>query len=74
MTASRPAPARASGLSIDQILAIRSLGGTERPQWSPDGSQITFVSSIGGTPELRPPSTQPRGDDGSLPPPRDVAD
>jgi dipeptidyl aminopeptidase/acylaminoacyl peptidase len=40
------------GLSVDQLLAIRSLGGTERPQWSPDGSQITFVSSLGGAPEL----------------------
>ena len=30
MTATRTATARASGLSIDQILAIRSLGGAER--------------------------------------------
>ena len=52
MTAAHLSPAHASGLTVDQLLAIRSFGGTERPQWSPDGSQIVFVSSLGGTPEL----------------------
>lgn len=52
MTATHPSAARASGLTIDQILAIRSLGGVEGPRWSPDGSQIAFVSNLGGGPEL----------------------
>jgi dipeptidyl aminopeptidase/acylaminoacyl peptidase len=42
----------ASGLTVDQLLAIRSIGGAEAPCWSPDGSQLAFVSSIGGAPEL----------------------
>jgi prolyl oligopeptidase len=41
-----------SGLTADQLLAIRSIGGGEAPRWSPDGSQIVFVSSIGSEPEL----------------------
>src|SRR5579875_2231564 len=36
-------------LTIDQLLAIRSLAGSEAPQWSPDGQQIVYVSSLGGT-------------------------
>ena len=46
----RPAVAGPT-LSIDQILAMRSLAGSETPQWSPDGSAITFVSGLGGSPE-----------------------
>src|SRR5262249_7006127 len=41
-----------AGLTVDQLLAIRSVGGAEAPCWSPDGSQIVFVSSLGGGPEL----------------------
>jgi len=41
-----------AGLTVDQLLAIRSIGGAETPCWSPDGSQIVFVSSLGGAPEL----------------------
>ena len=42
----------AEGLSVDQLLAIRALGGAEAPQWSPDGTALAFVSALGGTPEL----------------------
>ena len=41
-----------SKLSLDQILSIRPLVGTETPQWSPDGTRIVFVSSQGDTAEL----------------------
>ena len=40
------------GLSIDQLLSITSIGGSEGPRWSPDGRQLTIVSSIGGSPDL----------------------
>ena len=43
---------RETGLTIDQILAIRSLAGAETPQWAPDGSAITFVTGMGGGTEL----------------------
>jgi dipeptidyl aminopeptidase/acylaminoacyl peptidase len=39
-------------LTIDQILAIKAHGGVEQPRWSPDGSQIVFVSGLGGSTEL----------------------
>ncbi|HEX5503961.1 MAG TPA: S9 family peptidase [Thermomicrobiales bacterium] len=39
-------------LTIDQLLAIRALGGAEAPQWSPDGQAVVFVSPLGGAPEL----------------------
>lgn len=39
-------------LTLDQLLAIRSHGGQEGPRWRPDGEAITFVSALGGTPEL----------------------
>jgi dipeptidyl aminopeptidase/acylaminoacyl peptidase len=35
-------------LSIDQILAMRPLGGAEAPAWAPDGSQIAWISALGG--------------------------
>ena len=38
--------------SLEQILSIRPLVGVETPQWSPDGSRIAFVSSLGGTTNL----------------------
>ena len=42
----------AAQLTIDQILAIRSLAGSEAPQWTPNGSAITFVTGLGGGAEL----------------------
>ena len=41
-----------SKLSLDQILSIRPLVAAETPQWSPDGTRIVFVSSLGDTAEL----------------------
>ncbi len=41
-----------STLTIDQILAIRSSVGPELPQWWADGTQIAFVSGLGGETEL----------------------
>ena len=40
------------GLTVDQLLAIRSIGGSETPHWSKNGSRVVFVSTIGGGPEL----------------------
>ena len=40
------------GISLDQLLSIRSLLAPEAPQWSPQGDQIAFVSTIGGAPAL----------------------
>ena len=41
-----------SMLSLDQILSIRPLVAAEAPQWSPDGTRIVFVSSLGDAAEL----------------------
>lgn len=38
--------------TLDQILSVRPLVGVETPQWSPDGTRIAFVSSLGGTMNL----------------------
>lgn len=42
----------AQGLTVDQILGIKSFGGAEAPTWSPDGDEIAFASTLGGAPEL----------------------
>lgn len=39
-------------VSLDQLLAIRAVGGSEGPQWTADGTSVVFVSSLGGSPEL----------------------
>jgi dipeptidyl aminopeptidase/acylaminoacyl peptidase len=39
-------------LSIDQLLAIRSLAGSEPPQWTADGERIVVASGLGGGTEL----------------------
>lgn len=39
-------------LTIDQILAIRSIGGAEDLHWSPDGWQVRFVANLGDGPEI----------------------
>jgi dipeptidyl aminopeptidase/acylaminoacyl peptidase len=38
--------------TLDQLLAIKAIGGSEGPQWSPDGRSLTFVSGLAGTSEL----------------------
>src|SRR5438874_227715 len=43
---------RPDGLTVAQLLAIRSVGAADAPQWSTDGGRILFVSSIGGGPQL----------------------
>ena len=50
------------GLTLDQLLAIHAFGGSEAPQWSPDGREIAFVSTLGGAPEV----WSARPDDGLL--------
>ena len=47
-----PGANKTSRITLDQILATRSLAAGEAPQWSPDGSQIVFASSLGGAPDL----------------------
>lgn len=39
-------------ISIDQILAIKSLVGGEAPRWMPDGESIVFASGMGGGVDL----------------------
>ncbi|CAN5649173.1 S9 family peptidase [soil metagenome] len=39
-------------IDIDQLMAIRSIGGSEEPHWSPDGAEIRFVSNLGDGPEI----------------------
>ena len=35
-------------ISIDQLLAIQPVPGSETPRWLPDGSGIIFASGLGG--------------------------
>jgi dipeptidyl aminopeptidase/acylaminoacyl peptidase len=46
------AAGRHDPLPLDILLALRPFGGTEGPQWSPDGRMIAFPASLGGMPEL----------------------
>ena len=39
-------------ISIDQLLAIKSLVGSEAPRWMPDGRSIVFASGLGGGVDL----------------------
>lgn len=39
-------------LTIDQILAIRSVVNLEAPQWSPSGDRLSYVSTLGGQQEI----------------------
>ena len=41
-----------SKLSLDQILSVRPAVAAEVPQWSPDGTRIVYVSSLGDKAEL----------------------
>jgi len=41
-----------STLTIDQLVTLRPIVTAEPPQWSPDGSLITFISGLAGGPEL----------------------
>jgi len=48
-----------TGLSVEQLLALRGVGagdapqwGTETPRWSPDGTQLMFASGLSGGLEL----------------------
>ena len=50
------------GLTLDQLLAIQAIGGSEAPQWSPNGGEIAFVSTLGGAPDV----WSARPDDGLL--------
>lgn len=43
---------QAGGPTIEQLLALHSIGGSEGPQWSPNGDTLAFVSSLAGAPEL----------------------
>ena len=45
-------PSSDDPVSIDQILAISSVAGSESPQWSPDGRTLVFVSGLSGSSEL----------------------
>jgi Tol biopolymer transport system component len=39
-------------ISIDQLLAIKSIPGQETPRWLPDGESIVFASGLGGGVDL----------------------
>lgn len=39
-------------MTIDQLLAIRGIPGSESPQWMPDGSGIVVASGLGGGVDL----------------------
>ena len=39
-------------ISIDQLLAISSMPGSEAPRWMPDGERIVFASALGGGVDL----------------------
>ena len=47
-----PQPGANQELTVDQILAMQSVIAGDTPRWSPDGSRIMFVSSLGGTADL----------------------
>jgi dipeptidyl aminopeptidase/acylaminoacyl peptidase len=44
-------PHSGAPMSVDQLLAIRSLAGSESPEWLPDG-RIVFASGLGGGVDL----------------------
>ena len=47
-----PQPGANQELTVAQILAMQSVISGDTPRWSPDGSRIMFVSSLGGTADL----------------------